>query len=222
MRAMKELLPNGHLIYVVDDETDIRGLVAINLSGSGYQVKGFSSGSEALASLKSDEPDLIILDVVMPGPNGLEVARRIRQSFQVPILMLTVQDEIANKVAALDIGADDYLTKPFQIEELLARVRAVLRRTAPAKLGSPHALYRSGSLSVDLENMRVTSHDRLIQLTPREWSVLRVLVKYAGQVVSPRQLLQEAWGADYGDEGDYVRTYIARLRRKLEPDPQHC
>lgn len=218
---MKDFATSGLLIYVVDDETDIRGLVAINLSASGYQVKGFSSGSEALASLKADEPDLIVLDVVMPGPNGLEVAHRIRQFSQVPILMLTVRDEIPTKLAALGIGADDYLTKPFQIDELMARVRAVLRRSAPAKFDSPQASYHSGSLSIDLENMRVTSHDRLVQLTPREWAVLRLLVKYAGQVVSPRQLLQDAWGPDYGDEADYVRTYVSRLRRKLEPDPNN-
>ena len=218
---MKELPTDGHLIYVVDDETDIRGLVTINLSASGYQVKGFGCGAKALSSLKRDGPDLIILDIVMPGPSGLEIARRIRQSSQVPILMLTVREEISTKVAALDVGADDYLTKPFQIEELLARVRAILRRTAPAKFDSPDSSYRSGGLSVDFKNMRVASQERLVQLTPREWAVLRVLVKYAGRVVSPRQLLQEAWGLAYGDELDYVRAYVIRLRRKLEPDPQH-
>ena len=120
---MKAIATNVHLIFVVDDETDIRGLVAINLSASGYRVKGFSSGSEALASLEHDDPDLIILDVVMPGPNGLEVARRIRQSSQVPILMLTVRDELATKLAALDIGADDYLTKPIDFTELKEKIR---------------------------------------------------------------------------------------------------
>ena len=159
--------------------------------------------------------------MIMPGPNGLEVAERIRQSSQVPILMLTVRDEISTKLAALDIGADDYLTKPFQIEELLARVRAILRRTAPANPLSQPGSYHSGSLFIDLDNLHVTSHGQRIHLTPREWGVLRVLIKYAGRVVSPRQLLQEAWGQDYGNEVDFVRTYVTRLRGKLEPDPHN-
>lgn len=156
----------------------------------------------------------------MPGPNGLEVAREIRRTSQVPILMLTVREEIATKVTAFDVGVDDYLTKPFQIEELLARIRAILRRTTPAMLDSPRVPYYSGSLFVDIENMHITSHGRRIQLTPREWGVLRVLIKYAGRMVSSRQLLQEAWGQDYGDEADYVRTYVTRLRKKLEPIPR--
>ena len=218
---MKKLPTNGHLIYVVDDETDIRSLVTIYASASGYQVKGFSNGADALGSFKTDEPDLIILDITMPGPNGLEVAREIRRTSQVPILMLTVREELATKVAALDVGVDDYLTKPFQIEELLARIRAILRRTAPAMVDPPRDPYRSGSLFIDIDNMYITSHGRRIQLTPREWGVLRVLIKYAGRVVSSRQLLQEAWGQEYGDEADYVRTYVTRLRKKLEPDPQN-
>ena len=141
---MQRSTTDGNLIYVVDDETDIRRLVSICVSASGYQVKGFSSGFDALCTLKTDEPDLIILDVVMPGPNGLEVARRIRRSSQVPILMLTVHDGIATKVAALDAGADDYITKPFQAQELLARVRAILRRTASAESVSQFASYCFG------------------------------------------------------------------------------
>ena len=218
---MKNLPTDGHLIYVVDDETDIRRLITIYVSVSGFQVKGFSNGAEALCSFKTDEPDLIILDLTMPGANGLEVAREIRRTSQVPILMLTVREEIATKVTAFDVGIDDYLTKPFQIEELLARIRAILRRTTPAMLDSPRVPYYSGSLFVDIENMHITSHGRRIQLTPREWGVLRVLIKYAGRMVSSRQLLQEAWGQDYGDEADYVRTYVTRLRKKLEPDPQN-
>ena len=218
---MPELATDDHLIYVVDDDVDILSLVTITLSASGYQAKGFSSGSEALASLKTDEPDLIILDVVLPGPNGLEIARWNRQSSQVPILMLTIRDEIPTKLAALGIGADDYLTKPFQIEELVARVRAILRRTAPAKFDSSIECYRCGDLLIDFGNMHVTARGKTVQLTFQELAVLRVLVRYAGKVVSPRQLLQGAWGPEYGDEGDYVRTYIARLRKKLESDPQH-
>ncbi len=157
----------------------------------------------------------------MPGPDGLEITRQIRQLSQVPILILSVLDETASKLTALDLGADDYLTKPFRIEELLARTRAILRRTAPAtKEDSIQSTwdYQSGELYVDLDGLRVVSHGCSKQLTPREWALLRVFIKYAGQVVAPRTLLKEAWGPDYGDEGDYVRTYVNRLRRKIEPD----
>ena len=139
-----------------------------------------------------------------------------------PILILSVLDETASKLTALDLGAEDYLTKPFRIEELLARTRTILRRTAPAtKEDSLQSTwdYRSGELFVDLNGLRIVSLDSIIQLTPREWALLRVFIKYAGQVVAPRTLLKEAWGPDYGDEGDYVRTYVNRLRRKIEPEP---
>ena len=173
--------------------------------------------------LQVDDPDLVILDILMPDPDGLEVTKQIRQVSRVPILILSVRDETSSKLAALDLGADDYVTKPFRVEELLARMRAILRRTTPARREPARGddAYRSGELFIDLEGMRVISHGRVVSLTPREWSALKVLVKHAGMVVSSRQLLQEAWGPDYGDEGDYVRTYVTRLRRKLEPDPQN-
>ena len=176
-----------------------------------------------LNSLQQDRPDLVILDLLMPDSDGLEVAKAIREFSQVPILVLSVRDETAAILAALDLGADEYLTKPFRVEELLARVRAVLRRSTPAEtaVAASNYSYRSGDLLIDLDSMRVTSHTQPVQVTPREWATLSVLVKYAGRVVSSRQLLQEAWGDDYGDEGDYVRTYITRLRRKLEPDPHN-
>ena len=211
----------SQLVYVVDDDVAIARLVSVNLAARGYRVKQFSSGIEALTNLQSDRPDLIVLDLLMPDSDGLEIAQAIRESSQVPILVLSVRDEASAKLAALDLGADDYITKPFRVDELLARVRAILRRSTITESGeaSPNYSYRSGELLIDLETMRVTSHLQPVRLTPREWATLRVLVKYAGRIVSPRQLLQEAWGADYGDEGDYVRTYITRLRRKLEPVP---
>ena len=220
---MAQFATNNHLIYVVDDDTAIARLVSVNLAARGYRVREFDSGSQAVAGLTIDGPDLVILDIMMPDPDGLEVTRQIRQVSQVPILILSVRDETASKLTALDLGADDYLTKPFRIEELLARTRAILRRTAPAtKQESIQSTwnYRSGGLFVDLDGLRVISHDRSKHLTPREWALLRVFIKYAGQVVAPRTLLQEAWGSDYGDEGDYVRTYVNRLRRKIEPEPQ--
>jgi two-component system KDP operon response regulator KdpE len=164
-------------------------------------------------------PDLVVLDIMMPGPNGLEVARNLRAFSQIPILMLSVRDETSTKLAALDLGVDDYLTKPFEMAELLARVRAILRRTLPPTEDVPLTRYHRGDLWIDLQSTRVALGNKPVRLTGREWAVLRVLVEHAGQVVAPRQLLQQAWGPEYGDEGDYIRTYITRLRRKLEPDP---
>ena len=209
---MAQFTTNNHLISVVDDDTAIARLVSVNLTARGYRVKEFDRGLQAIAGLKIDDPDLVIMDLMMPDLDGLEVTRQIRQVSQVPILILSV----------LDLGAEDYLTKPFRIEELLARTRAILRRTAPAtKEDSLQSTwdYRSGELYVDLNGLRVVSHGHGKQLTPREWALLRVFIQYAGQVVAPRTLLKEAWGPNYGDEGDYVRTYVNRLRRKIEPEP---
>jgi two-component system KDP operon response regulator KdpE len=212
--------PGGHLVYVADDDPATARLVEVNLAARGYRVRRFHRGAPVLLAVAEEPPDLLILDVMMPGINGLEVARRVRRTSQAPILMLTVRDELATKVAALDLGADDYLTKPFRIEELLSRVRAILRRTAPTP-PAPRTSYRSNDLCIDAAASQVTSGGRAVRLTPQEWRVLRVLVEHAGQVVTPQQMLQAAWGPDYRQEGDYVRTYVNRLRRKLEPDPQN-
>ena len=211
----------GKLVYVVDDDPSVANLVYYNLLSCGYRVQKFNSGMAMLDSLETEAPDLIVLDIMMPGTNGLEVARRVRQSSRVPIMILSIRDEVPTKLAALDLGADDYLTKPFEVEELLARVRAILRRTTAAEDRADRTTYQSGPLSIDLGTTRVTFENEPVKLTPQEWAVLQVLVKHAGQVVGSRRLLQEAWGPDYGDEGDYVRAYINRLRRKLEPNPQH-
>ena len=230
LRAVNRLAPAdwtpeppllGKLVYVVDDDPAVANLVYYNLVSCGYQVQTFNSGMAMLDSLETEAPDLIVLDIMMPGTNGLEVARRVRQTSEVPILMLSIRDEVPTKLAALDLGADDYLTKPFEVEELLARVRAILRRTTSAEERATRTTFQSGPLSVDLGTTRVTFEHKPVKLTPQEWAVLHVMVKHDGQVVGSRQLLQEAWGPDYGDEGDYVRAYINRLRRKLEPDPQH-
>ena len=221
---MSQIATNDRFIYVVDDDTAIARLVSVNLAARGYRVKAFDRGSGAIAQLELDDPDLIILDIMMPGADGLEVTRLIRQVSQIPILILSARDETSSKLTALDLGADDYLTKPFRIEELLARVRAILRRTAPVAEGDSNPAswsYRSGGLFVDLAGLRIVSHGRALQLTPQEWALLRVLVKYSGKVVAHRTLLREAWGPSYGDEADYVRAYVNRLRRKVEPDPQN-
>ena len=217
--------PSDCSIYVVDDDPVIANLVFHNLRSSGYRVAQFANGSEMLDFFESERPgvskwpDLVVLDIMMPGPNGLEVARNLREFSQIPILMLSIQDETDTKLAALDLGADDYLTKPFEVAELLARVRAILRRTLPPTEDPPLTRYRRGELWIDLLSTRVTLGNKAVRLTGREWAVLRVMVEHAGQVVAPRQVLQQAWGPEYGDEEDYIRTYITRLRRKLEPNP---
>ena len=217
--------PGDCSVYVVDDDPVIANLVFHNLRSSGYRVAQFATGSEMLDSLEPKWPgepkwpDLVVLDIMMPGPNGLEVARNLREFSQIPILMLSIREETDTKVAALNLGADDYLAKPFEVEELLARVRAILRRTLPPAEESPLTRYRRDDLWIDLQSTIVTLGNKAVRLTGREWAVLRVLVEHAGQVVAPRQVLQQAWGPEYGDEGDYIRTYITRLRRKLEPDP---
>ena len=219
---MEQTATTSQLVYVVDDDVAIAQLVTDSLLARGYRVKQFSGGNEALTSLQSDRPDLIVLDLLMPNSDGLEMTKTIRQHSQVPILVLGMRDGTAATIAALDLGADDYLIKPFRVDDLIARVRVVLRRSPPSDVSDPlpEYSYRSGELLIDLEGMRVTSHHHPVQLTRQEWATLRVLVKYAGRIVSSRQLIQEAWGAEYGDAWDSVRAYITRLRRKLEPEPR--
>ncbi|MCH8898734.1 MAG: response regulator transcription factor [Chloroflexi bacterium] len=214
-------MTDKHLIYVVDDDEAVENLVFQNLKFQGYRVQVFYSGESMLAELQHGFPDLIILDIMMPGIDGVEVARRLREFSSVPILMLSIQNDVSVKATVLDLGADDYLTKPFDIAELSARIRAILRRSAVSQSSQGRNVYQSGNLNINLDSGLVSIDGVPIRLTPHEWSVLRALVKHVGQVVTPRQLLQEAWGPDYGDEGDYVRTYITRLRHKLEVDPKN-
>lgn len=214
-------MTDKHLIYVVDDDEAVANLVFQNLKFQGYRVQVFYSGESMLAELQQGFPDLIILDIMMPGIDGVEVARRLREFSSVPILILSIQNDVSLKATVLDLGADDYLTKPFDIAELSARIRAILRRSAVTQSSQGRNVYQSGNLNINLDSGLVSIDGVPIRLTPHEWSVLRALVKHVGQVVTPRQLLQEAWGPDYGDEGDYVRTYITRLRHKLEVDPKN-
>ena len=214
-------MTDKHLIYVVDDDEAVANLVFQNLKFQGYRVQVFYSGESMLAELQQGFPDLIILDIMMPGIDGVEVARRLREFSSVPILILSIQNDVSLKATVLDLGADDYLTKPFDIAELSARIRAILRRSAVTQSSQGRNVYQSGKLNINLDSGLVSIDGVPIRLTPHEWSVLRALVKHVGQVVTPRQLLQEAWGPDYGDEGDYVRTYITRLRHKLEVDPKN-
>ena len=205
-------------ILVVDDEAPMRRYLTANLKARGYEVLTAEDGTEALKLLGEQIFDLVILDIMLPGPSGLEVLTALRQNLEVPVLVLSARGREGDKVEALDLGADDYLTKPFGVEELLARVRAALRRSE----GSPRGAlptYRKDDLEIDFGARQVQRGGALVSLTPREYDVLAYLARNAGRVLTHRQLLQAVWGAEYGEESDYLWTYVRRLRLKLEPDP---
>lgn len=213
--------PGGQRILVAEDEVALRDFISRNLRARGYIVSEAGNGLEALAIWERESPHLAVLDIMMPRMDGLEVCRRIRERSNAPIIALTALDAEADKVAALDLGADDYLTKPFGVEELLARVRAAMRRSQwqNEQSSSDTQAQWFGSLMVDLEGRIVRRDDSEIRLTPTEFALLAQLVSHAGKVVTHRQLLQKVWGPEYGDEAEYLRVYVQRLRRKIEPEP---
>jgi len=208
--------PTTARVLVVDDEPQIRRALGINLRARGYDVDLAEDGEQALALAASGHPDVVVLDLGLPGMDGVEVIRGLRGWSQVPIVVLSVRDAEADKVAALDAGADDYVTKPFGMDELLARLRAALRRTAPTE---DVAVLDTPDFSIDLSAKRVTRNGVEIRLTPTEWQIVEVLVKHRGKLVDQRRLLREVWGPEYGEETNYLRVYLAQIRRKLEPTP---
>ena len=203
-------------ILVVDDEPQLLRALATNLRARGYDVELAPTGEAALTIAARKHPDLVVLDLGLPGMDGTEVIRGLRGWTSVPIIVLSVREREADKVAALDAGADDYVTKPFGMDELLARLRAALRRAAPVE---EDAVVETGDFTVDFAAKRVTSSEGEVRLTPTEWHVVEVLVRNAGKLVTQRQLLQEVWGPQYEKETNYLRVYLAQIRRKLEPDP---
>jgi two-component system, OmpR family, KDP operon response regulator KdpE len=204
-------------VLVVDDEPQIRRALAINLRARGYEVDLASTGEEALEQAAQRHPDVVILDLGLPGVDGIQVIRGLRGWSPVPIIVLSVREQEADKVAALDAGADDYVTKPFGINELLARLRAAVRRATPTDETAP--IVQTADFRVDLAAKRVTASQGEVRLTPTEWHLVEVLVRNRGKLVGQRQLLQEVWGPQYGEETNYLRVFIARVRRKLEPYP---
>lgn len=206
-------------ILVAEDELALRDFVSRNLRARGFEVLEASNGLEAVATWERESPHLLILDIMMPRMDGLEVCRRVREHSSVPIIVLTALDDESDKVTALDLGADDYLTKPFGVEELLARVRAVLRRTQGEITPTASSSRQFGELSIDLTARVVRLRDAEVRLSPTEFAVLKELVSNAGKVLTHRMLLQSIWGPEYGGEAEYLRVYINRLRQKLEADP---
>ncbi len=205
----------GLRVLVVDDEIAIQRFLGVALNGQGFVVSAAATGQDALLTLTLERPDLVILDLGLPDMDGLEVIHRLREWSQVPVIILSVREHEVDKIAALDAGADDYLTKPFGMGELLARIRTVLRRQIT---DAPEPVFTLGGLKVDLANRLVTVGNQEVQLTPTEYDILRALVNHAGKVLTNRQLIRQVWGEGY-DDLHILRVNISNLRRKLEPDP---
>jgi two-component system, OmpR family, KDP operon response regulator KdpE len=203
-------------ILAVDDEPQILRALATNLRARGYEVDLAQTGEAALVLAARKHPDLVVLDLGLPGMDGVEVIQGLRGWSSVPIIVLSVRELERDKVAALDAGADDYVTKPFGMDELLARMRAALRRAAPAE---EEAVIETADFTVDLAAKHVTTSNGEVRLTPTEWHIVEVLVRNAGKLVTQRQLLQDVWGPQYEKETNYLRVYLAQIRGKLEPDP---
>lgn len=203
-------------ILVVDDAEQVRRVLRTALAAAGYTVFEAPNGEEGLNTLRATPPDIVLLDVNMPGMNGLETCREIRRTSDVPIVMLTVRNAERDKVMALDAGADDYVVKPFGMQELLARIRAALRRRMPPGKLTP---FKSKELAIDFESRQVMAGGKDVHLTPKEFELLRQLVANAGKPLTHRRLLQAVWGPDYGDEPEYLRVMVNQLRKKIEPDP---
>ena len=212
--------PHSATVLVVDDEPRYVRWISINLRAAGYRVLEASDGPGALAATAREQPDLVLLDIGLPGLDGLEVCRRVRDFSTVPIIMLTARAAESDKVAGLDAGADDYLPKPFGPPELLARVRAALRRARFADAPATEPVLRRGELSIDFTRCEVRRAGKVVGLTPTEYRLLVHLARNAGRVVLPEELLAAVWGPEYRDETQHVRLYISRVRRKIEPDPE--
>jgi two-component system, OmpR family, KDP operon response regulator KdpE len=205
------------VILIVEDDPQIRRFLRATLAVEGYQFHEAFTAEEGIAQAEAWRPDLILLDLGLPDRDGLEVIARVRQSGQTPIVVLSARGQEKDKIAALDLGADDYVEKPFAVGELLARIRAALRRSAA--LSQNGAVFRFGQVEVDSDRRLVKVRGQEVHLTPHEYKLLQVLTRYPGKVLTQRQLLNEVWGPNHVEQAQYLRVYIAQLRRKLESDP---
>jgi two-component system KDP operon response regulator KdpE len=204
-------------ILVVDDDPQIRRVLKVTLTGQGYEVDDAKTGEMALDRLRERRVDLVLLDMNMPGMNGLDACRLIRQQSEIAIIVLTVRDDDVDKIEALDAGADDYVTKPFNPSELSARIRAALRRTPSAH--GPTGRLTLGAAEIDFDTRQVAMRGQSVRLTPKEFDLLSYLVAHANKTLSHRELLQSVWGPDYGDQVDYLRVVVNQLRKKIEAKP---
>ncbi len=209
-------MSDGPSVLIIDDEAQIRRFVRLSLTANGYRVHEAITGSEGLEQVALLRPDVIILDLGLPDQDGLQVLKQLREWNPVPVVVLSVRDADVDKIALLDAGADDFLTKPFSMGELLARLRVALRHRQPDSDG---AVFESGRLTVDLTRRLVTVEGEPVKLTKTEYALLRLFVQHAGKVLTHGQILREVWGAGYENETHYLRVYMAHLREKLEKDP---
>jgi two-component system KDP operon response regulator KdpE len=207
------------LILVIEDDAQIRRFLRATLTAEDYQFQEAVNAQEGIAQAAARQPDLVLLDLGLPDQDGLEVIREIRRWSQMPVVVLSARGQEKDKISALDLGADDYVAKPFAVGELLARIRAALRRAAPAAADGSATTIRFGDVEADFEKRLITVGGREVHLTPNEFKLLQVLIKYAGRVVTQRQLLNEVWGPQHTEQSQYLRVYVAQLRRKLERDP---
>ena len=208
---------NPPFVLIVDDEPQIRRLLTITLEAAGYRVMTAETGREGLILAAQHRPELLILDLGLPDMTGQELLRQLREWTQTPVVVLSVQDDEKGKVAALDAGADDYITKPFNTDELLARLRTALRHAARGKTEEP--VFTAGDLVVDLASRRVTRRGQPVKLTATEYALLRLFISHAGKVLTHHHILESVWGKNHVDQTHYLRVYVARLREKLEADP---
>jgi len=211
---------SGARILVVDDEIEIVRALQRSLAAHGYDVFTANSGEEALEAISHYRPDLMVLDLGLPGMSGLEVAKRVREESNLPIIVLSVKDTERDKVLALDLGADDYVSKPFGMDEVLARIRVALRHSAQIESGT-EPIFTAGPLKIDFAQRRVEVNGQEAKLTPTEYDLLKVLVKNSGKIMTRHMLLSQVWGTGYGAEAHYLHVYVGQLRRKIEPDPTH-
>lgn len=210
-------MTQGARILIVDDESHIRRSLHVNLESKGYAVEVAETGEQALAAFVNRHPDVMIVDWLLPGINGVEVTRQVRESSSIPIIVLSAIGDERHKVEALEAGADDYMTKPFGMDELLARIRSLLRRAAGAHSAQPIVVV--GRLCVNFDRREVTLDHKPVKLTPTEYDLLKYMIEHSGKVLTHRMLLQEVWGKAYVDQAQYLRVFVGQLRKKIEQDP---
>jgi len=208
-------------VLIVDDDVSIVKFVRANLKADGYETLAAADGEEALQTIEKELPDLILLDIMMPKIDGFEVLRRLREWSVIPVVMLSARGDERDKVKCLDLGADDYLTKPFGVQELMARVRAVLRRMKPAEVISTIPSFTCEHFQIDFKNRKVSAGGREVRLTPTEYNLLKEMALNANKVLTHQMLLNKIWGPEYSEEKEYLRVFIGRLRKELEPDPEN-